>query len=67
MVCNAIEESYEFMLAYASQGLPSEEGSVSGGQICEYLRRCDAALTGLAKFLTATFQAPTSGFCNLEV
>ena len=51
--CNAIEESYEFMLAYASQGLPSEEGSVSGGQIREYLRRCDAALTGLAKFLTS--------------
>ena len=50
--CNAIEESYEFMLAYASQGLPSEEGSVSGGQIREYLRRSDAALTGLAKFLT---------------
>ena len=49
--CNAIEESYEFMLAYASQGLPSEEGSVSGGQIREYLRRSDAALSGLAAFL----------------
>ena len=49
--CNAIEESYEFMLAYASQGLPSEEGSVSGGQIREYLRRSEAALTGLAEFL----------------
>ena len=49
--CNAIEESYEFMLAYAAQGLPSDEGSVSGGQIREYLRRCDAALTGLAEFL----------------
>lgn len=49
--CNAIEESYEFMLAYAAQGLPSDEGSASGGQIREYLRRCDAALTGLAEFL----------------
>ena len=49
--CNAIEESYEFMLAYASQGLPSEAGSVSGGQIREYLRRCDTALAGLAEFL----------------
>lgn len=46
--CNAIEEAYEFMLAYASQGLPSEQGSESGGQIREYLRRCDTALTGLA-------------------
>lgn len=50
--CNAIEESYEFMLAYAAQGLPSEEGSASGGQIREYLRRLDGALTGLAEFLS---------------
>ena len=49
--CNAIEESYEFMLAYAAQGLPSDEGSASGAQVREYLRRCDAALTGLAGFL----------------
>jgi hypothetical protein len=46
--CNAIEEAYEFMLAYASQGLPSEHGSESGASIREYLRRADAALTGLA-------------------
>ena len=25
--CDAIEECYEFMLAYAGQGLPSDEGS----------------------------------------
>jgi len=25
--CNAIEECYEFMLAYAALGLPTEEGS----------------------------------------
>ena len=49
--CNAIEECYEFMLAYAAQGLPSDEGSSSGAQIREYLRRCDAALEGLAGFL----------------
>ena len=28
--CNAVEECYEFMLAYAAQGLPSDEGSQSG-------------------------------------
>jgi hypothetical protein len=50
--CGAIEEAYEFMLAYAAQGLPSERGSESGGQIREYLRRCDAALTGLAELLS---------------
>ena len=49
--CNAIEECYEFMLAYAAQGLSSDEGSASGAQIREYLRRCDTALTGLAEFL----------------
>jgi len=29
--CNKIEECYEFMLAYAAQGLPSDEGSREGG------------------------------------
>jgi hypothetical protein len=49
--CND-EEAYEFMLAYASQGLPNEQGSVSGSQIREFLRRCDGALTGLADLMT---------------
>jgi hypothetical protein len=50
--CDAIEEAYEFMLAYAAQGLPSEQGSVSGGQIRDFLRKCDAALTGLGEAIT---------------
>lgn len=50
--CNAIEECYEFMLAYAGQGLESDAGGGKGGQIREFLTRCDAALTGLADFLT---------------
>jgi hypothetical protein len=50
--CNAIEECYEFMLAYAAQGLVTDEGSGSGAQVREFLRKCDAALTGLADFLT---------------
>ena len=44
----AIEAGYEFMLAYAAQGLPSESGSSSGGQIREFLKRFDEALAGLA-------------------
>ena len=44
---NAIEEAYEFFLAYASQGLPSDQGSGSGSQVRDYLRRCDGALNGL--------------------
>jgi hypothetical protein len=47
--CNAIEEAYEFMLAYAAQGLPNEQGSVSGSQIRDFLRKCDAAMTGLGE------------------
>jgi hypothetical protein len=49
---NAIEEAYEFMLAYAAQGLPNEEASVSGSQIRDFLRRCDAALAGLGEAIT---------------
>jgi len=47
--CNAVEECYEFMLAYAAQGLPSDEGSQSGGQVREFLDRAVRALEGLAE------------------
>lgn len=49
--CNIIEEAYEFMLAYASQGLASEEESGSGRQAREYLGRCNTALADLGTFL----------------
>ena len=45
--CNAIEECYEFMLAFAAQGLPSDEGG-KGSQLREFLRRTIQALSGLA-------------------
>lgn len=51
--CNTIEECYEFMLAYAAQGLPSDEGSRSGGQIREYLLRAAKAISGLAESCTS--------------
>jgi hypothetical protein len=41
------------MLAYAAQGLASDAGSGSGGQIREFLPRCDTALDGLAELFTA--------------
>jgi hypothetical protein len=47
--CNAIEECYEFMLAYAAQGLSSDEGGPSGGQIRAFLDRAVKALAGLAE------------------
>jgi hypothetical protein len=47
--CDAIEECYEFMLAYAGQGLPSDEGSHAGSQVREFLQRAVNALNGLAE------------------
>src|SRR6202167_6547662 len=47
--CEAVEECYEFMLAYAAQGLPSDQGSKSGEQVRTFLRRAVTALTGLAE------------------
>ena len=46
--CRAVEESYEFMLAYAAQGLSTEGGSQSGHQIRDVLQRAVDALSGLA-------------------
>lgn len=49
--CDTIEEAYEFFLAYASQGLPSDQRSEQGREIREYLHRCDAALNGLGELI----------------
>lgn len=45
---DAIEAGYEMMLAYAAQGLPTDQGAASGGQLRAFLERFDTALTGLA-------------------
>jgi hypothetical protein len=45
---DAIEAGYELMLAYAAQGAPSDSMSANGGQLREFLKRFDGALTGLA-------------------
>jgi hypothetical protein len=49
--CNTVEEAYEFMLAYAGQGLASEAGSAKGGQVREFLRKAEAALGSLSTFI----------------
>lgn len=49
--CNTVEEAYEFMLAYAGQGLSSEAGSAKGGQVREFLRKAEAALGSLSTFI----------------
>ena len=50
--CARIEEAYEFMLAYAAQGLRTEPGSGSGSQIRAMLTVCNNSLTGLADLFT---------------
>jgi hypothetical protein len=55
--CTAIEECYEFMLAYAGQGLRGDEGSRSSGEVRDYLNRAVEALSGLAEaYATAVKQ-----------
>ena len=46
---DAIEGSYEMMLAYAAQGLASDQGAANSAQIRDHLQRFDTALTGLAE------------------
>ncbi len=46
--CNAIEECYEFMLAYAGQGIAGDQGGERDGQIRDFLARAVKALSGIA-------------------
>ena len=45
--CDVIEECYEYMLAFAGQGLPGEAGK--GAVIRDFLGRASTALTGLSE------------------
>ncbi len=53
---DTIEESYEFMLAYAAQGLSGDDASPKGAQLREYLNRVDQALIELTDLLRARVQ-----------
>lgn len=44
---DAIEESYEFFLAYAAQGLTSDQGAKSGAQLRDFLSRIESGADGL--------------------
>jgi hypothetical protein len=44
--CETIEHAYEFMLAYAAQGLAGDAASHAGGQLRELLSRAASALDG---------------------
>lgn len=45
---DAIESSYEFFLAYAAQGLTTDEGAKAGAQLRDFLAGLEEALEGLA-------------------
>jgi len=49
--CNIVEEAYEFMLAYAGQGLASDSGSAKGNQVRDYLRKAESAMSAIVDFV----------------
>lgn len=50
---DTIEETYEFLLAYAAQGLADERAGASGAQARTFLERADSALAGLPDLVRA--------------
>ena len=53
---DAIEESYEFFLAYAAQGLSTDQGAKSGGQLRQMLAKIEAGLDGFGGALEAAVE-----------
>ncbi len=54
---DTIEEVYEFMLAYAGQGLEGEGEGGQGPSIRDFLQRADAALDDLGAVAAASVEA----------
>ena len=54
---DTIEESYEFMLAYAAQGLDGDEGSKTASELRRLLSRCDQAMTGLSDLFRSVVES----------
>lgn len=46
---DAIEEAYEYFLAYAAQGLSTDQGAKSGAPLRDFLRKLEQALDGLGE------------------
>ena len=53
---DTVEESYEFFLAYAAQGVSGEQASKSSGQVREFLKRTEVALPKLSVLFAKTVQ-----------
>ncbi|HKF05070.1 MAG TPA: hypothetical protein VKB49_22310 [Candidatus Sulfotelmatobacter sp.] len=70
--CDVIEECYEFLLGYAAQGLPTDDGSPAGREVRTHLGNACEALIGLAdscrQAITAHQLQPASpyeAFCSM--
>jgi hypothetical protein len=65
--CDAVEECYEFMLAYAAQGLARDAGSGSGEQLRRLLGQAVASLSGLSEcYKAALTQTPLQPIAQHE-
>jgi len=69
--CDVIEECYEFLLGYAAQGLPTDQGSSAGREVRTHLQHAHDALIGLAESCTRAIAdeqlepaAKYDGFCS---
>jgi hypothetical protein len=58
--CNTVEEAYEFMLAYAAQGV------ADGTEIREYLTRAAEALTGISAAAREELDSPFLGVLDRD-
>jgi hypothetical protein len=45
--CDVVEKCYEFLLGYAAQGLPSDDGSAAGREVRTHLEQAREAMIGL--------------------
>ena len=50
---DAIEEGYEYFLAYAAQGLTTDQGAKSGAPLRDFLKRMVSAVDGLPERVRA--------------
>ncbi len=58
---DAIEDGYEFFLAYAAQGLTDDSASNAGEQVRSYLHGFQAALDGLPEAFQSRLQEGVAG------
>jgi hypothetical protein len=64
---NAIESSYEFFLAYAAQGLTTDQGAKAGVELRSFLERMEKSLDGLAGLVASLTEGvePTDAWSRM--